>query len=168
MKFPTLDVSVNKFLQQGTVIPAHPLALNKHLQLDEERQRRLTRYYISCGVGGLAVGVHTTQFEIRNPEINLFETVLKLAVEEIGKAQLNRPFIKVAGICGPTEQAIKEAGLARKYGYDLGLKDGLAHLLDAIVEAAPGIPWIAPSWVASPGSAGAISAPPDGTKPSFS
>jgi len=121
MKFPTLDVSVNKFLQQGTVIPAHPLALNKHLQLDEERQRRLTRYYISCGVGGLAVGVHTTQFEIRNPEINLFETVLKLAVEEIGKAQLNRPFIKVAGICGPTEQAIKEAGLARKYGYDLGL-----------------------------------------------
>lgn len=116
-----LNISVHKLLHEGTIIPAHPLALKQHLALDEERQRRLTRYYISCGVGGLAVAVHTTQFEIRKPGINLLEKVLKLAAEEIEKAQLKRPFIKVAGICGPTAQAIKEAELARQYKYDLGL-----------------------------------------------
>ena len=121
MKLATLDSSVNKLLQAGTVIPAHPLALKKNLQIDEYRQRLLTRYYLSCGVGGLAVGVHTTQFEIRNPEINLLETVLKITAEEIQAAQLNQPFIRVAGICGPVSQAIKEAELARRYGYDLGL-----------------------------------------------
>jgi len=121
MKLATLNSSVNKLLQEGTVIPAHPLALKKNLQIDEDRQRMLTRYYLSCGVGGLAVAVHTTQFEIRRPEINLLETVLKITAEEIQRAQLNQPFIKVAGICGPLHQAIKEAELASKYGYDLGL-----------------------------------------------
>jgi hypothetical protein len=121
MKLVTLDSSVNKLLQNGTVIPAHPLALKESREIDEEWQRRLTRYYLSCGVGGLAVGVHTTQFEIRKPEINLLETVLKITAEEIQRAQLNRSFIKVAGVCGPTSQAIKEAELARKYEYDLGL-----------------------------------------------
>ena len=116
-----LDKGVNELLHEGTVIPAHPLVLNKERQLDEERQRRLTRYYIAAGVGGVAVGVHTTQFEIRKPEVNLLETVLKLTVEEITKAQLKRPFIKVAGIVGPTSNAIKEAELAIKYGYHLGL-----------------------------------------------
>lgn len=110
-----------KLLREGTFIPAHPLALNQDIQLDEARQRRLTRYYIACGVGGVAVGVHTTQFEIRKPEVNLLETVLQIAAEEIDKAQINGPFIKVAGIVGPTDNALKEAESALKYGYHLGL-----------------------------------------------
>ena len=121
MKKIALSTTVNELLHKGTIIPAHPLALDENRQLDEERQRRLTRYYISSGVGGVAVGVHTTQFEIRNPEVNLLEPVLRLAAEEIGKAQLNRPFIKVAGIVGNTPNAVKEAELAVKYNYHLGL-----------------------------------------------
>lgn len=116
-----LPLSIRQALHEGVVIPAHPLALNQNLELDEMRQRLLTRYYIACGAGGIAVGVHTTQFEIRKTEINLLERVLKLAAEEIVKAELNRPFLKVAGICGPTDQAMREAELARKYGYHLGL-----------------------------------------------
>lgn len=116
-----LDAAVNHALQEGVVIPAHPLALKQSLQLDEIRQRLLTKYYLASGAGGVAVGVHTTQFEIRKPEINLFEAVLRLAADEIEQAQLQRPFIKVAGICGPVEQAINEALLAVKYGYHLGL-----------------------------------------------
>ena len=109
------------FLHGGTVIPAHPLALNKDRKLDEKRQRGLTQYYMAAGAGGVAVGVHSTQFEIKDPAVNLYETVLKLAAEEIEKARLSRLFIKVAGICGPTERALKEAELAIKYGYDIGL-----------------------------------------------
>ena len=116
-----LNKELLQHLQEGTVIPAHPLALKENLSLDEKRQRLLTRYYIAAGAGGVAVGVHTTQFEIRKPEINLLESVLKLAAEEVEKAKLNRPFIKIAGICGPTTQALKEAELAVKYGYHLGL-----------------------------------------------
>src|SRR5687768_15948532 len=116
-----LNSGVQRLLQEGTVIPAHPLALNQDLRINENRQRALTRYYLSCGVGGLAVGVHTTQFEIRKPEFNLLETVLRMASEEMKEELLKRPLIKVAGICGPTEQAMKEAELALKYGYDLGL-----------------------------------------------
>lgn len=108
-------------MHEGTVIPAHPLALNASRELDEERQRQLTRYYIAAGAGGVAVGVHTTQFEIRKPEVNLLETVLRLAAEEMEKAKLNRPFIKVAGIVGLTPNALKEAELAVRYGYYLGL-----------------------------------------------
>jgi len=70
------DPSINQILQQGTVIPAHPLVLDENRKLDEARQRLLTRYYMAAGVGGLAVGVHTTQFEIRNPEFNLLEPVI--------------------------------------------------------------------------------------------
>jgi hypothetical protein len=116
-----MDFTTEKLLHEGTVIPAHPLALNQHLHLDENRQRRLTRYYIASGVGGLAVGVHTTQFSIRKPGVKLLEPVLQLAAEEIDQAQLNRPFIKIAGICGSTAQAVEEADLAVNYGYDLGL-----------------------------------------------
>jgi dihydrodipicolinate synthase/N-acetylneuraminate lyase len=116
-----LPSTIKELLHHGTVIPAHPLALRENRVLDEERQRRLTRYYIAAGAGGVAVGVHTTQFEIRKPGINLYETVLRLAVEEIDKAKLDRPFIKVAGIVGSTGAAIKEAELAVKYGYHLGL-----------------------------------------------
>jgi len=116
-----LDIAINKALHEGVVIPAHPLALHENLKLDETRQRLLTRYYMASGAGGVAVGVHTTQFEIRKPEINLLEPVLKIAAEEIEQAQLKRPFIKVAGIVGPVEQALKEAEVAVKYGYHLGL-----------------------------------------------
>ena len=117
----SLDITINNLLQEGTVIPAHPLALNKDLQLDVKRQQALTRYYIAAGAGGVAVGVHTTQFEIRKPDINLLEPVLQLAAEEIEKTKLKRPFIKVAGIVGPTDAAILEAELAVRYGYHLGL-----------------------------------------------
>ncbi|HRO47664.1 dihydrodipicolinate synthase family protein [Agriterribacter sp.] len=116
-----LDTDISRLLQQGTVIPAHPLALTQQLQIDEKRQRMLTQYYIASGAGGLAVGVHTTQFEIRKPEFNMLESVLKLAAEEIEQANLDRPFIKVAGIVGPVDAAVKEAELAAQYGYHLGL-----------------------------------------------
>ncbi|MDR6733166.1 dihydrodipicolinate synthase family protein [Sphingobacterium sp. 2149] len=117
----TLDHTLQQLLWEGTVIPAHPLALNEDRTIDEVHQRLLTQYYIASGAGGIAVAVHSTQFEIRDPEVNLFETVLKWASEEVEKAQLNRPFIKIAGICGTTEQAIQEATIAVKYGYDIGL-----------------------------------------------
>jgi len=142
-----LDSEINSLLQQGTVIPAHPLALNEHLKLDEERQRLLTRYYMASGAGGVAVGVHTTQFEIRKPNINLLEPVLAIAADEIAKAKLARPFIKVAGIVGPTQQALEEAELAVKYGYHLGLvsmggltsysEDELIKRVEAIADSIP-------------------------------
>lgn len=133
MEKTTLSPAVKELLVKGTVIPAHPLALNENRKLDEERQRRLTRYYMAAGAGGVAVGVHTTQFEIRKPDVNLLETVLKLAAEEIDKANLDRPFIKVAGIVGSVPNALKEAELAVKYGYHLGLVSlgGLNDYTDA-------------------------------------
>lgn len=115
-------------LRQGVVIPAHPLALNQHRQLDERRQRALSRYYIAAGVGGLAVGVHTTQFAIRDPRIGLFEPVLALAAEEMDRA--GRPLARIAGICGPTDQAVQEAETLRRLGYDAGLLS-LAALREA-------------------------------------
>lgn len=118
---PTLQADIKALLFEGTVIPAHPLALDANRQLDEERQRLLTRYYLAAGAGGVAVGVHTTQFAIRRPEINLYERVLALAAEEVQRAELDRPIIKVAGVSGPTAQAIQEAKLARDLGYDLAL-----------------------------------------------
>lgn len=121
METNTLDAAVKKLLHEGTVIPAHPLALDQNRQLDEKRQRGLTQYYMASGAGGIAVGVHTTQFEIRDPKINLYARVLQLAAEEITAARLTRPFIKVAGIVGPTKQAIAEAEITVNYGYDLGL-----------------------------------------------
>ncbi|SDZ31310.1 Dihydrodipicolinate synthase/N-acetylneuraminate lyase [Rhodonellum ikkaensis] len=116
-----MDIALENHLMAGTVIPAHPLALDQHRNLDESRQRLLTRYYIRSGAGGIAVGVHSTQFEIRDPEIDLFETVLRMASEVCAEENINRPFIKIAGICGPTAQAVQEAELAVKYGYDMGL-----------------------------------------------
>lgn len=109
-----------KKLAQGTVIPATPLALNNDRKLSEKGQRLLMNYYLNSGVGGIATAVHTTQFEIRKPEIGLFEPVLKLVSEEIDKFEKenNTVIVKVAGVCGPVEQAIEEAKLAKKYGYD--------------------------------------------------
>ncbi|MFJ5768984.1 dihydrodipicolinate synthase family protein [Psychrobacillus sp. NPDC093180] len=117
----TLSPELKEHLHEGAFIPAHPLALTINKQLDEEAQRRLTRYYLEAGVGGIAVGVHTTQFEIRDPSFNLYEIVLRLAIEEVEKAQLQRPFLKIAGVCGGTEQAIKETKIAKSLGYDIVL-----------------------------------------------
>jgi hypothetical protein len=118
-----LDARVQQVLNTGTVIPAHPLALNADRRLDERRQRALTRYYVAAGAGGLAVGVHTTQFAIRNPRIGLFEPVLKLAAEEMDRADRNRsePLIRIGGICGMTAQALREAQLLRDLKYSAGL-----------------------------------------------
>ena len=129
----TLDKAKRDLLFEGTVFPAHPLCLDENRQFDEEGQRLLSNYYIQSGAGGIAVGVHSTQFEIRLPEYNLYETVLRIAAEEVDKASLNRPFIKIAGIAGPTNQAVKEAELAVSYGYDMGLLSmgGLQDLSEA-------------------------------------
>lgn len=116
-----LSKELKQLLDQGTVLPAHPLALTAERKIDEFYQRQLTRYYIEAGAGGIAVGVHSTQFEIRDPDINLYTTVLKWASEEIDEANLQRPFLKIAGLCGPTDQAISEAEIAIGLGYDIGL-----------------------------------------------
>lgn len=121
MRSKIIPAHINTLLQQGAVIPAHPLVLDKNRRIDLERQAMLTRYYMAAGAGGVAVAVHTTQFEIRNKEIDLLEPVLKIAAEEIDRADLKRPFIKIAGIVGTTDIALQEAELAVKYGYHLGL-----------------------------------------------
>jgi dihydrodipicolinate synthase/N-acetylneuraminate lyase len=105
-------------LRQGTVIPAHPLALDASRKFDRRRQRALTRYYLDAGAGGLAVGVHTTQFAIR--EAGLYAEVLGLAAETAA-AWADRQLALVAGIAGPTDQAIGEAQTARSLGYHAGL-----------------------------------------------
>jgi dihydrodipicolinate synthase/N-acetylneuraminate lyase len=105
-------------LQKGVVIPAHPLALTAQRKLDERRQRALTRYYLAAGAGGVAVGVHTTQFEIREPRFGLYKPVLQLCMEELrGKPDV----VKVAGLVGPTPQAAREAEFAAGAGYNAGL-----------------------------------------------
>jgi len=116
-----LSESKIKLLRTGTVIPAHPLALDSNRKLNEKYQRVLTRYYIAAGAGGVAVGVHSTQFEIRDPEFNLYEPVLRLAAEEVDRTISRRPFLKIAGVCGPVEQAVKETTIAAKLGYDMVL-----------------------------------------------
>jgi hypothetical protein len=103
--------------RRGLAIPAHPLALTAERRLDERRQRALTRYYLTAGAGGLAVGVHTTQFAIR--ERGLLRPVLELAAEE--DRRFEGLVVKIAGVCGPTPQAVAEAALARDLGYDAGL-----------------------------------------------
>jgi Dihydrodipicolinate synthetase family len=105
-------------LRRGTVIPAHPLALDADRRLDERRQRALTRYYLDAGAGGLAVGVHTTQFAIR--DAGLYEPVLALAMRTAG-AWTKEPRVMIAGILGRTAQAVKEAEIARGLGYHAGL-----------------------------------------------
>ncbi len=110
-------------LREGLVIPAHPLALNAERKLDERRQRALTRYYLAAGAGGVAVAVHTTQFTIR--EHGLLEPVLQLAHEECREYDV----IKIAGVCGKRTQAVAEAKLALRLGYDAALLS-LAALRD--------------------------------------
>ncbi len=110
-------------LLAGHVIPAQPLALDARRKFSERHQRAITRYYVAAGAGGLAVGVHSTQFEIREPQHGLFRPVLELAARTIDEelAQAPRPFVKIAGICGGTDQAVREAELARSLGYHAGL-----------------------------------------------
>lgn len=107
-------------LKSGVVIPASPLALDDNRVWDTDQQRVLYRYYAAAGAGGVAVAVHSTQFEIREPEHALFEPVLRLAAEELTKleTQHNRVLLKIAGVCGNTAQAVGEATLARDLGYD--------------------------------------------------
>ncbi len=115
--------AVSQALRRGVVIPAHPLALTAERQLDERRQAALTRYYCDAGAGGIAVGVHTTQFAIRDPHVGLYQPVLRLAAQVAAafESASGKRLVKVAGICGATRQAVKEAQLARESGYDLGL-----------------------------------------------
>src|SRR5260370_11045376 len=112
------DPVIAKILHHGVVIPAHPLALTAERRLDERRQIALTRYYCDAGAGGVAVGVHTTQFAIR--EAGLFEPVLRLTVQAVGEHERRTGgrLVRVAGAVGPTAQAVAEAELARRLGYD--------------------------------------------------
>jgi dihydrodipicolinate synthase/N-acetylneuraminate lyase len=116
-----LDKAKKQLLADGIVIPAHPLALDRSRKIDIESQKALTRYYIDSGAGGIAVGVHTTQFEIRDKKHGLYAPVLKLARDEVANSGIQRPFIKVAGIVGATDQAVHEAEIAVDLDYDLGL-----------------------------------------------
>ncbi|MDZ7638751.1 MAG: dihydrodipicolinate synthase family protein [Bryobacterales bacterium] len=130
-------------LWKGVAIPAHPLALNANRKLDERRQTALTRYYVDAGAGGVAVGVHTTQFAIREPRFGLFEPVLELAAH----ALRDQPLIRVAGVCGKTAQALREAKFAADWGYHAALlslsafrDDSLNAMLDharAVAEVLP-------------------------------
>ncbi len=110
-------------ISRGTVIPASPLALNSARKFDERRQRALMRYYIDAGAGGVAVGMHFTQFEIRTAGIDLFEPVLRVCSEEIDEyaARTGRSIVKVAGLNGLTPSALKQAELARELGYHVAI-----------------------------------------------
>lgn len=142
-------MNIRTHLLQGQVIPAIPLALTAERKLDEERQRGLARYYVSAGSGGLAVGVHSAQFAIRDPKVGLFRPVLEITSRAIDEAVGNRPFIKVAGICGRTDQALKEVDTALELGYHAGLlslaafaKDPDAVVLKHCREVAEAVPVI--------------------------
>src|SRR2546427_5208468 len=100
-----LDPRIRQVLARGTVIPAHPLALTADRKLDERHQRALTRYYLAAGAGGVAVGVHTTQFAIHDPNVGLYEPVLELAADELR----NHDAIRIAGIAGTPMQSLREA-----------------------------------------------------------
>jgi hypothetical protein len=113
-----IPAEVLAILRAGTVIPAHLLALDARREIDPRRQRALTRYYIDAGAGGLAVGVHATQFAIR--DVGLYEPVLRLAMDSVAE-WTDRPMLMIAGLAGQTAQARREAELAREIGYHAGL-----------------------------------------------
>ena len=112
-----LSDGLQQILNSGLVIPANPTALTKNLKLDERRQRALSRYYLDAGSGGLAIGVHTSQFEIRDS--GLYQPVLELGKEEIDSfcKKSNKNIFRIAGVLGKTEQAVKEAQIATDLGY---------------------------------------------------
>ncbi|MCB2054475.1 MAG: dihydrodipicolinate synthase family protein [Geminicoccaceae bacterium] len=130
MRIDDLPKDALAAFRRGGVIPAHPLALTEHRTLDERRQRAVSRYHLDAGSVGLAVGVHTTQFAIR--EAGLYEPVLRLAMEEAAGWVERTPFM-VAGVVGRTDQAVAEAETARGLGYHAALL-GLAALNDAAVD----------------------------------
>ena len=109
-----------KVLKAGGVIPAMPLVLDENRKFDEAGQRRLIRYYLEAGADGIAAAVHTTQFEIRLPEHDMLETVLRVAAEEMKayEEKTGRAVVRIAGVCGQTEQAVREAQLAKELGFD--------------------------------------------------
>jgi dihydrodipicolinate synthase/N-acetylneuraminate lyase len=104
-------------LQRGAAIPAHPLALTAERKLDERHQRALSRYYRAAGADGVAVGVHSTQFQLRDPQIGLYEPVLALSADTLRDSGM----VMVAGVCGKTQQAVREARIAKDLGYHAGL-----------------------------------------------
>ncbi|MFP4444051.1 MAG: dihydrodipicolinate synthase family protein [Spirochaetia bacterium] len=108
-------------LRKGMVIPASPLALHEDRSFDREHQCALMRYYTAAGAGGIAVGVHSTQFEIREPRYNLFKPVLAECSKFIDSAPGGGDILKIAGVCGKTSQAVQEAEYARDTGYHAGL-----------------------------------------------
>src|SRR5262249_22444895 len=118
MHHSEIKSDVRKLIAEGTVIPAHPLALDAKRALDVKHQRALSRYYIDAGAGGLAVGVHPTQSAIG--DVGLYRRVLELAAETAA-AWTGRPLAMVAGLAGPTQQAVSEAKTARSIGYHAGL-----------------------------------------------
>ena len=115
----SLPEGIIKKLHEGVVIPAMPLALNSKRKLDERRQRALIRYYLDAGSGGLAVAVHTTQFAIRKPEVGLYEPLLAIAGDEFSSfaSRTGKQVIRIAGVIGKTDQAVKEAGIALDNGF---------------------------------------------------
>ncbi len=144
MHWREIPEDVLAVFRAGAVIPAHPLALDANRSLDRRRQRALTRYYLDAGSGGLAVGVHTTQFAIR--EFGLYEPVLELAMET-AKSWTDRPLFLIAGAVGRTDQAVTEARTARSLGYHAVLlslaalkgetEDALVEHCDAVAEELP-------------------------------
>ncbi len=118
MNIDDLPDDIRQLIADGTAIPAHPLALDADRVLDRRRQRALSRYYIDAGSGGLAVGVHTTQFEIR--DVGLYAPVLELAAQTAADWS-DRPLAMIAGVAGRTEQAVAEAKTARALGYHAAL-----------------------------------------------
>ncbi|MGN9777176.1 dihydrodipicolinate synthase family protein [Micromonospora sp. H33] len=137
----TRQTSALARFQSGCVIPAHPLALDADRKLDERRQRALTRYYLASGAGGIAVGVHTTQFAIHDPAVGLLAPVLELAAETAAGSDA----ILVAGACGDTAQAVAEAELAASLGYHMVLLSPYAPLdEEALVERARAVGEVLP------------------------
>ena len=128
-----LDDTKRAILHQGVAIPAMPLALDENRLLDARRQRGLVRYQIDAGVGGLAVAVHSTQFEIREPQFALFEPILELAMSA-ARDWTKRPLIMVAGAVGKTPQAVREAQTAAALGYDAVLLS-MAAVADQPIDA---------------------------------
>ncbi|HEY9054105.1 MAG TPA: dihydrodipicolinate synthase family protein [Rectinemataceae bacterium] len=149
MKKNELPTWVKQRMRDGCVIPAMPLALDSQRRFDPRRQRVLTRYYAEAGAGGLAVGVHSTQFAIRDPKHGLFEPVLKevsAALDEAA-AESGRPLVKIGGICGRTDQALAEADFLIRAGYHAGLlslgafkRDSFGAIIAHVREVAEVIP----------------------------
>ncbi len=129
-RYPLPETRIAAALRRGLVIPAHPLALSKNRSLDEVHQRALSRYYLDAGAGGLAVGVHTTEFAIHEQKVGLYRPVLELAMETVRSWQPKVEPVMIAGLIGPTAQAVREAETARELGYHVGLL-GLGALKQA-------------------------------------